>query len=104
MTHLSLLMRSRQHTQLNDEPSHSDWEQFQTRNDGDLDQCDLEEENGLSEFLDLLNRYKHEQEIVQHVTLSEEDVMRSEVVKEILKIYKNGEDDHVVRHQHGNPP
>lgn len=56
---------------------------------GDLDQCDLEEENGLNEFLDLLNRYKHEQEIVQHVTLSEDDVMRSEVVKEILKIYKN---------------
>lgn len=55
---------------------------------GDLNQCDLYQDNGLSDFVKKLKSYDNEQEFICHIALDDSDVMRSEVVKEILNIYK----------------
>jgi phosphate starvation-inducible protein PhoH and related proteins len=58
---------------------------------GDLDQTDIKGTNGLSDFL---NRYRlHGQEHeknsnIQHIVFDDDDIMRSELVKQVLDIYK----------------
>lgn len=59
---------------------------------GDLQQCDLQVQNGLNDFLNKLTMYSSQQKdgqtsLIQVIQFTEEDVMRSEVVKEILEIY-----------------
>lgn len=44
------------------------------------------EENGL---VDLVRRLDLESESIKHIMFTEEDVIRAEVIKEVLKIYKN---------------
>ena len=52
---------------------------------GDLSQCDLDtEENGL---MDLIERLSGDEPAVEQVTFSEDDIQRSEFVKDILKLY-----------------
>ena len=52
---------------------------------GDLSQCDLDtEENGL---MDLIERLSGDETAVEHVTFSDDDIQRSEFVKDILKLY-----------------
>lgn len=57
---------------------------------GDLDQCDIGGVNGLADFV---NRYKtnNYKEIysIQIVELSEDDILRSDIVKDVLKIYQS---------------
>lgn len=53
---------------------------------GDLDQTDLQGVNGLEHFLDLYEEYGEIDEI-KMICFEEDDVVRSEIVKKILKIY-----------------
>jgi phosphate starvation-inducible PhoH-like protein len=54
---------------------------------GDPDQHDRGfEENGLSDLVSKLN----DSENMKHIIFTEDDVIRSEVIKEILRIYSNG--------------
>jgi phosphate starvation-inducible protein PhoH and related proteins len=60
---------------------------------GDLDQVDLREVNGLADFLERYKLYCHDKNnfvhaTIKHVEFGEDDIMRSEVVKEVLDIYK----------------
>lgn len=58
---------------------------------GDLDQTDIKGTNGLGDFL---NRYRlhsldHEKNTsIQHIVFDEDDIMRSDLVKQVLDIYK----------------
>ena len=57
---------------------------------GDLEQCDLRgNSNGLADFIGRLEQYPTALSSIKHVELTEEDVMRSDVVKHVLNIYKN---------------
>lgn len=52
---------------------------------GDTDQCDLGTMGGLE---DILHRIpEHEMQYIDHIVLSDEDIQRHPVVKEILQIY-----------------
>ena len=52
---------------------------------GDLSQCDLDtEENGL---MDLIERLSGDETAVEQVTFSDDDIQRSEFVKNILRLY-----------------
>lgn len=53
---------------------------------GDLDQCDLAGANGLADFLCRLSPMRRNT-LIHHIQLGEEDVQRSEVVKEVLGVY-----------------
>lgn len=61
---------------------------------GDLNQCDLKTVNGLEDFTRRLSYYKNDNEksehleIIKMVTFCEDDIMRSEIVKNVLEIYK----------------
>jgi phosphate starvation-inducible PhoH-like protein len=62
---------------------------------GDLAQCDIHGTNGLEDFLRRFTYYKqdHDEESqvannIQIVTFDEEDIMRSDIVKYVLEIYK----------------
>jgi phosphate starvation-inducible PhoH-like protein len=55
---------------------------------GDLDQCDLSILNGLEDFIIKLTSYDEENiSSIHHVSLDESDIMRSDIVKDVLKIY-----------------
>lgn len=57
---------------------------------GDLDQCDLKTLNGLEDFLVRYEQY-HKQDnnnLIRLVKFDNNDIMRSEIVKEVLKIYE----------------
>lgn len=54
---------------------------------GDLNQCDIKNVNGLSDFIKRLNKYNEES--IKVVEFDENDVMRSDIVKTILGIYKD---------------
>lgn len=58
---------------------------------GDLDQSDVIYRNGFSDFITRISVHNLTQEtnMIQRVELTEDDVMRSEVVKLILKIYSH---------------
>ena len=62
---------------------------------GDLDQSDTDlissSENGLENLCNMLhtNEIKEIEEYIYKVELTNEDVMRSEIVKQILKLYSN---------------
>jgi phosphate starvation-inducible PhoH-like protein len=60
---------------------------------GDLQQSDRSDQiNGLSDFLDKYNkRVEHEVTGMGIVELEKEDVMRSEIVKEVLSLYAKPE-------------
>ena len=52
---------------------------------GDLSQCDLDtEDNGL---MDLIERLSGDETAVEQVTFSDDDIQRSEFVKNILRLY-----------------
>jgi|UniRef100_A0A6C0BF67 phosphate starvation-inducible PhoH-like protein len=63
---------------------------------GDLQQCDLKETNGLEDFLKRHEYYRNDTEInsdnkdemIKIVKFEEHDIMRSEIVKYVLDIYK----------------
>lgn len=62
---------------------------------GDLQQCDLRQENGLEDFLRRYSYYLQDdptepkyKDIIKLVEFNETDIMRSELVKHILTIYK----------------
>jgi phosphate starvation-inducible PhoH-like protein len=55
---------------------------------GDLEQCDLKGvQSGLVFFLEKLKSYRSDHEMIQHVELTEDDILRSDVVKSVLDIY-----------------
>jgi phosphate starvation-inducible PhoH-like protein len=56
---------------------------------GDLDQCDLREPNGLEDLVTRLGlRYENVESLMGHVNLTDAEVMRSEVVREVLDLYR----------------
>ena len=57
---------------------------------GDCGQSDLEGENGLADFIDKYDNYKSHttSNFVKKIEFTEEDIKRSDIVKEILRIYK----------------
>lgn len=55
---------------------------------GDLDQCDLQQSNGLKVFLDKVNN-NDAIENIEIVRFDSDDIRRSELVKTIINIYKN---------------
>jgi len=54
---------------------------------GDLSQSDNADNNGLSEFLFLLDKYPKQPEYISKVELFNEDIIRHPAVNEILDIY-----------------
>lgn len=55
---------------------------------GDLEQCDLKQgPNGLDDFVTKLNRYPKQCYSIQIVEMDETDIMRSDVVRDVLDIY-----------------
>ena len=59
---------------------------------GDVEQSDIDN-NGLDNFITLFNEYKKENKIeflsIQHINLTNDDIMRDDVIKDILNIYNN---------------
>jgi phosphate starvation-inducible protein PhoH and related proteins len=59
---------------------------------GDLAQSDINEANGLQDFIDkMVIAQRHDDcnlKSIVHVELTKDDVMRSDIVKEILNIYE----------------
>lgn len=60
---------------------------------GDLEQCDLKQENGLEDFLKRHNYYldtiyPERDSMIKITQFDEDDIMRSDIVKHVLKIYK----------------
>lgn len=63
---------------------------------GDLQQCDLKQENGLEDFLrryhyfqqDSLESSSQSNDMIKIVEFNDDDIMRSDIVKHVLKIYK----------------
>ena len=59
---------------------------------GDLDQCDIKGINGLEDFIQRFNLYiKYEEKDsypIKLINFEESDIMRSDIVKEVIKIYK----------------
>ena len=58
---------------------------------GDLNQSDLKEKNGLQDFIERYKLYAQENgenSFIGMVELGDEDIMRSEIVKNVLDIYK----------------
>lgn len=55
---------------------------------GDLEQSDVKGVNGLKHFLDLIEKYqKKENSNIKIIKFENEDVMRSDLVKEVLDLY-----------------
>jgi len=55
---------------------------------GDPEQCDLKQQpNGMVDFINRLSVYPDDNYSIQHIELTEEDIMRSDVVKKVLDIY-----------------
>lgn len=54
---------------------------------GDLEQSDLEGANGLADLLERLALGRHDPHLIGHVELGDADVKRSEVVREVLRLY-----------------
>lgn len=62
---------------------------------GDLEQCDLKTQNGLQDFLDKYYIYRRDKKydelknksMIEIVEFKSEDIMRSEIIKEVLDIY-----------------
>lgn len=56
---------------------------------GDVEQCDLKDtESGFLNFITKLKNYKEECDMIKLVEMNEDDILRSEVVKKVLDIYK----------------
>lgn len=61
---------------------------------GDLEQCDLKGPNGLEDFLKRYYYYASEydtldeDEMIKIVSFDEDDIMRSEIVRHVLNVYK----------------
>lgn len=53
---------------------------------GDLDQSDLGDKNGLKNFTDILQR--KDTKLIKYVKFEDKDVERSEIVKEVLDLYR----------------
>ena len=57
---------------------------------GDLEQYDksIINESGLVNLVNKINNYKNELEYIEHFEFDEDDIVRHNAIKEILKIYK----------------
>ena len=59
---------------------------------GDLEQCDLKQENGLEDFLKRYSYYLEQSQekdnMIKIIKFEENDIMRSNIVKHVLRIYK----------------
>lgn len=61
---------------------------------GDLDQCDLNGTSGLKDFIDKCDLYNRDlsdenDNLIDSVSFTADDVLRSAIVKKIIKIYQN---------------
>jgi phosphate starvation-inducible PhoH-like protein len=54
---------------------------------GDLEQTDLQKENGLQDFIHKLNAFNDTSELIYRIHFNNSDIERSEVVKKIVDIY-----------------
>ena len=55
---------------------------------GDLEQTDIKGKNGLEDFIDRWESMDKKTSLISMIEFDEDDVQRSEIVKEILKIYQ----------------
>lgn len=55
---------------------------------GDLEQTDIKGKNGLEDFIDRWESMEKKTSLISMIEFDEDDVQRSEIVKEILKIYQ----------------
>lgn len=55
---------------------------------GDLEQTDIKLKNGLEDFIDRYDSMEKKTSLISIIEFDSDDVQRSEVVKEIIKIYK----------------
>jgi hypothetical protein len=53
---------------------------------GDLNQTDILKENGLDDFMKKVKAYKNSK-LIKFVTFQNEDVERSDIVKEVINLY-----------------
>jgi len=58
---------------------------------GDLEQCDIEGGNGLEDFVWRLKNTKKQAHTIQIVEMTKSDIMRSDIVKDVLYIYDSTE-------------
>jgi phosphate starvation-inducible PhoH-like protein len=54
---------------------------------GDLQQTDIQKENGLYDFITRLEKHNNSSSMIKLVKLENEDIERSEVVKKVIEIY-----------------
>ena len=55
---------------------------------GDLQQTDIQKENGLYDFITRLEKHNNSSSLIKLVKLENEDIERSEVVKKVIEIYE----------------
>lgn len=63
---------------------------------GDLQQTDIQKENGLCDFITRLEKHNNSSGLIKLVKLENEDIERSEVVKKVIDIYNYKENTMVV--------
>jgi len=63
---------------------------------GDLQQTDIQKENGLYDFITRLEKHNNSSGLIKLVKLENEDIERSEVVKKVIDIYNYKENIMVV--------
>jgi superfamily I DNA and RNA helicase len=67
---------------------------------GDLQQTDIQKENGLYDFITRLEKHNNSSSLIKLVKLENEDIERSEVVKKVIEIYeyKHKHNDAIIVH------
>jgi len=63
---------------------------------GDLQQTDIQRENGLHDFISKLEIYDNYSGIIKLIKLENEDIERSEIVKKVIEIYEYKKVNNVV--------
>jgi len=56
---------------------------------GDLQQTDITKENGLHDFVNRLEKFNTNIEMIKLIKMNNDDIERSEVVKTVIEIYEN---------------
>ena len=54
---------------------------------GDLQQTDIQKENGLYDFVSRIEKYNNSSELIKLINFEKADIERSEIVKKVIEIY-----------------
>ena len=63
---------------------------------GDLQQSDIFTDNGLNDFVNKIEKFNEQMEIIKIVKLESEDIERSNVVKKVIEIYDTSDKKNII--------